>query len=121
MLKDTKKKEDEGDVKPRINKGVELMLQHRRKTPNKFNLKKLYGGNVLGVTLTLSAIISVLFLLVGGIIGWLYKDHVQKTTIPLMHPEMYDNNGNVIPDEIIAFHFENYKLPPSEEEEYEED
>ena len=121
MLKDTKKKEDEGDVKLRINKGVELMLNRRRQTPKKFNLKNLYGGNVLGVTLTLSAIISVLFLLVGGIIGWLYKDHVQKTTIPLMHPEMYDNNGNVIPDEIIAFHFENYKLPPSEEGEYEED
>ena len=31
----------------------------------------------------------------------------QKTDISEMHPEMYDLKGNVIPDEIIAFRFEN--------------
>ena len=25
-----------------------------------------------------------------------------------MHPEMFDENGNVIPDQVIAFNFENY-------------
>jgi len=62
---------------------------------------------MLAITLTFSALFSVLFLCIGGIIGWLYKDHIQKTTIPQMHPEMYDERGNVIPDEIIAFRVEN--------------
>jgi hypothetical protein len=62
---------------------------------------------MLALTLTLSTLISVLFLAVGGIIGWLYKDHIQKTIVPQLHPEMYDERGNVIPDEIIAFRVEN--------------
>ena len=41
MLKDTKKKEEEGDERLKLNKGVELMLQRRRTPPKKFNLKQL--------------------------------------------------------------------------------
>ncbi|MFZ9377156.1 MAG: DUF2973 domain-containing protein [Candidatus Fonsibacter ubiquis] len=26
---------------------------------------------------------------------------------PVFHPEMYDENGNIIPDEILAVRFEN--------------
>jgi hypothetical protein len=48
---------------------------------------------MLAVTLTLGTMISVLFLCVGGIIGWLYKEHIQRTVIPQMHPEMYDERG----------------------------
>ena len=25
-----------------------------------------------------------------------------------IHPEMYDRNGNIVPDEIVAFRFENH-------------
>ena len=25
-----------------------------------------------------------------------------------VHPEMFDGNGNLLPDEIVAFRFENY-------------
>ena len=108
MLKDTKKKEEEGDVKLKLNKGVELMLQRRRTPPKKFNLKKLtQGNNVLAIALTFGTLVAVLFLFVGGIIGWLYKQHQQKTDISEMHPEMYDLKGNLIPDEIIAYRFEN--------------
>ena len=109
MLKDTKKKEEEGDVKLKLNKGVELMLQRRRKPPKKFNLKQFIQGNknVLAIALTFGTLVAVLFLCVGGIIGWLYKEHQQKTNISEMHPEMYDLKGNIIPDEIIAFRFEN--------------
>jgi len=28
--------------------------------------------------------------------------------IPRPHPEMFDSQGNLIPDEVIAFNFENY-------------
>jgi len=62
---------------------------------------------MLAIALTFATLFSVLFLCVGGIIGWLYKEHVQKTVVPQMHPEMYDERGNVIPDEIIAFRVEN--------------
>ena len=61
---------------------------------------------MLTLALTLGTLISVLFLFVGGIIGWLYKQHQQRTDISEMHPEMYDLKGNVIPDEFIAFRFE---------------
>ena len=109
MLKDTKKKEEGVDEKPRINKGVELMLQRRRKPPKKFNLKQFIQGNndVLAIALTFGTLVAVLFLCVGGIIGWLYKEHQQKVNTSEMHPEMYDLKGNLIPDEIIAFRFEN--------------
>jgi hypothetical protein len=26
---------------------------------------------------------------------------------PQVHPEMFDQNGNLVPDEIVAFRFEN--------------
>ena len=99
MLKDTKKKEEEGDVKLKLNKGVELMLQRRRKPPKKFNLKQFIQGNknVLAIALTFGTLVAVLFLCVGGIIGWLYKEHQQKVNTSEMHPEMYDLKGNLIP------------------------
>jgi len=83
-----KRREEEGDVKLKLNRSS-------------------IRGNVLTLALTLGTLISVLFLCVGGIIGWLYKQHQQKTDISEMHPEMYDLKGNIIPDEIIAFRFEN--------------
>jgi len=64
---------------------------------------------MLAVTLTLSTIISFLFLVVGGVIGYLLKEYVierNSTYIP-MHPEMFDENGHIIPDEVIAVRFEN--------------
>ena len=27
--------------------------------------------------------------------------------VPRPHPEMFDGNGNLVPDEVIAFRFEN--------------
>ena len=72
---------------------------------------------MLTLALTLGTLISVLFLFVGGIIGWLYKEHQQRLIIPEMHPEMYDLKGNLIPDEIIAFRFENVNFDSETEEE----
>ena len=45
-------------------------------------------------------LISVMFLMIGGIIG-LYQQHQFYTATPALHPEMFDVNGNVIPDEIL--------------------
>ena len=61
------------------------------------------------VTLTLTTTVSFLALLVGGMIGWLARQHSYETTPQFVytHPEMYDENGNIIPDEIVAVRFEN--------------
>ena len=64
---------------------------------------------MLAVTLTLSTIISILFLLVGSVIGYLLKEYVierNSTFIPT-HPEMFDENGQIIPDQVYAVRFEN--------------
>ena len=61
------------------------------------------------VTLTLTTLVSILALLVGGMIGWMARQHSYDTTPQTVyaHPEMFDGNGNLVPDEVIAFRFEN--------------
>jgi hypothetical protein len=58
---------------------------------------------------TIFGMLSFMFLLIGGIVGWLWKEHVIYTTPQqvFVHPEMFDSNGNIIPDEILAVRFEN--------------
>ena len=81
---------------------------------------------MLAVTLTLSTVISILFLVVGGVVGYLLREYAYQRTstyIPT-HPEMFDENGQIIPDEILSVRFENAqttkkkfsvtkKLPPN--------
>ena len=61
------------------------------------------------VTLTLTTVVSFLTLLVGGMIGWMARQHSYETTPQFVytHPEMFDEHGNVVPDEIVAVRFEN--------------
>ena len=61
------------------------------------------------VTLTLTTVVSFLALLVGGMIGWMARQHSYETTpqIVYTHPEMFDENGTLSPDEILAVRFEN--------------
>jgi len=64
---------------------------------------------MLAVTLTFSAIISFMFLIVGGVVGYLLKEYaIDRTSqyIPT-HPEMFDENGQIIADDILAVRFEN--------------
>lgn len=35
------------------------------------------------------------------------KEHVYATQPVYIHPEMFDENGNILPDEIVAVRFEN--------------
>ena len=53
--------------------------------------------------------VSFLLFLVGGLVGWLARDYMMNyQEIPRPHPEMFDEMGNLVPDEVIAFRFENY-------------
>lgn len=73
---------------------------------------------MLAITLTFSALFSIMFLLVGGLVGWVAKQQVYETTnFAYTHPEMFDENGNIFPDEILAVRFENdYDINTAEED-----
>lgn len=55
----------------------------------------------------LSIAVSGLFLLVGTLLGWTVKQYLDQTRVPFIHPEMFDGDGNIIPDEILSVRFEN--------------
>ncbi len=62
----------------------------------------------IAVTLTLTTLISFLALIVGGMVGWLARQyHLEQQYVAYTHPEMFDEHGNVVPDEIVAVRFEN--------------
>ena len=71
------------------------------------------------VLLVMFSILCVTFLLIGGIIGWLAQQNnylgLQQQTV-YTHPEMFDENGNVLPDEIVALRFENDNSEEDDEE-----
>ena len=72
------------------------------------------------VTLTLTSVVSLLALLVGGMIGWMARQHSYETTpqVVYTHPEMFDENGQLVPDEILALRIENnYDINTEEAEE----
>ena len=43
-------------------------------------------------------------------LGWVLREymmyHHDRQEQPVLHPEMYDENGNILPDSLIAFRFE---------------
>ena len=64
---------------------------------------------MLAVSLVFGSFLTVLFLIVGVMLGWVAREYMMNyREIPRPHPEMFDNQGNLIPDEVIAFNFENY-------------
>ena len=71
------------------------------------------------VTLTLTTVVSLLALLVGGMIGWMARQHSYETTpqVVYTHPEMFDANGQLVPDEILALRIENTHDINTDEEE----
>ena len=71
------------------------------------------------VTLTLTTVVSLLALLVGGMIGWMARQHSYETTPQTIytHPEMFDANGNVLPDEILALRIETHDNNEDNDEE----
>ena len=71
------------------------------------------------VTLTLTTVVSFLALLVGGMIGWMARQHSYETTpqVVYTHPEMFDANGQLVPDEILALRFETHDNDEDDTEE----
>ena len=75
-------------------------------------------SETLVVTLTLTTIVSLLALLVGGMIGWMARQHSYETTpqVVYTHPEMFDANGQLVPDEILALRIETHDNPDEEDD-----
>ncbi len=99
-------------VNDHSNRGFELILNGRKKENTKtFNIQ-FPGGKKMtidsNVILTLLLPVSLLFFFVGILAGWVARDYMMNyRELPKPHPEMFDGNGNLVPDEVIAFRFEN--------------
>jgi hypothetical protein len=64
---------------------------------------------MLAASLVFGSFLTVLFLIVGALVGWTAREYMMNyREIPRPHPEMFDGQGNLIPDEVIAFNFDNY-------------
>ena len=76
-------------------------------------------SETLVVTLTLTTVVSALALLVGGMIGWMARQHSYDTTpqVVYTHPEMFDANGQLVPDEILALRIETHDTSEDNDEE----
>ena len=110
-LKKTKSS-DKGINKPdyNINRGFELILTGGKKKskPSHITLIDLGGRSMLAISLVFGSFLTLLFLIVGAIGGWVARDYMMNyREIPRPHPEMFDEMGNLVPDEIVAFRFEN--------------
>ena len=75
--------------------------------------------NFSTIDIILISVLPISFVLfsLGSIVGWLVRDYMLNyQEIPKPHPEMFDMNGNLVPDEVIAFNFENYDNNETEED-----
>jgi len=87
-----------------INKGAELMMSMKRPVSNSPKLKK--RSKMEQIVLVLGVTVGILTLGLGATIGYLIRCYVQETTPQYSHPEMFDENGNPLPDELLAIRFE---------------
>ena len=75
-------------------------------------------SETLVVSLTLMTIMSILALLVGGMVGWMARQHSYETTpqVVYTHLEMFDANGQLVPDEILALRIETHDNTDDEDD-----
>jgi len=83
-----------------LNKGAELMLSNQQ--PTLHNWRKKMEQAIIALSVT----VGILTLGLGATIGYLIRCYVQETTPQYSHPEMFDANGNPLPDELLAIRFE---------------
>ena len=97
-----------------VNRGIEFILSRRRKSLNKQISPEV--RYMLAVSLVFGSFLTVLFLILGLVVGWTAREYMMNyREAPRYHPEMFDEQGNLIPDEVIAFNFENYDDSNEEE------
>ena len=94
-----------------IDRGFEFILtggKPKKIEPSHITTLKIGGRDMLAISLVFGSFLTVLFLIVGAIGGWVAREYFMNyQEMPRVHPEMFDGNGNLVPDEIVAFRFEN--------------
>jgi hypothetical protein len=75
------------------------------------------------VILTFTTLFCVMFLMIGLIGGWIFKQYQVERIYGIrnIHPEFFDNNGNIIPDEVLAVRFEEGFFDNDDDEDCDED
>ena len=93
-----------------IDRGFEFILTGGKKKTKPSHIKTITigGRRMLAISLVFGSFLTILFLIVGAIGGWVARDYFMNYRDVKTHPEMFDSNGNILPDEIVAFRFENY-------------
>ena len=93
-----------------IDRGFEFILTGGKKKskPLHITILTIGGRQMLAISLVFGSFLTILFLIVGAIGGWVAREYFMNYHDIKIHPEMFDSNGNVLPDEIVAFRFENY-------------
>jgi hypothetical protein len=71
--------------------------------------------------ITFTVMFTLLFFMTGSIIGWLTYRYLLESKPPYLHPEFFDENGQVIPDEIVSVRFENSDYDYDYDEDEEDD
>lgn len=72
---------------------------------------------MLAASLVLGSFLLIGAFLTGSIFGWILRENVVSFNVPQgLHPEMYDDEGGVLPDQLIAFRFENFDYDDEEDD-----
>ena len=94
-----------------IDRGFEFILtggKPKKIKPSHITTLKIGERDMLATSLVFGSFLTILFLIVGAIGGWVAREYFMNyQEVPRIHPEMFDGNGNLVPDEIVAFRFEN--------------
>ena len=102
-----------------IDRGFEFILtggKPKKIKPSHITTLKIGGRDMLAISLVFGSFLTVLFLIVGAIGGWVAREYFMNYQDVKVHPEMFDGNGNLVPDEIVAFRFENYDNDKEEDD-----
>jgi hypothetical protein len=74
------------------------------------------------VILFFSSVGMVMFLAIGGIVGWIYKETVDASIYAksggTVHPEFFDEDGQYINEELLAVRFVDEDDLLDEEDDY---
>ena len=89
-----------------INKGVELLMRRKTNHPPIENLTR--RKQMEAALITIGVFTGILTLSVGVILGYILRTYIQDNNHQAYtyHPEMFDENGQLVPDEIISFRIE---------------
>lgn len=61
---------------------------------------------MLATSLVFGSFLIIFALVLGLVIGWVAREYMMNyQDRPKLHPEFFDDKGNIIPDEVVAVSF----------------